>query len=83
MIATAGGHPPARKRLSPQQPHQPPGDKDPAQEHGEAVQAVEQLFPRGVALRDAKYDRSEDGEQEGGGEMRKGKGHGFFPIAIW
>jgi hypothetical protein len=70
------------QQLSSQYPHHPTGYEYPADEHGEAIQAIADLIAGRAALSDAKHDRGKDREKHSGSKVRKGEGHGFFPIAM-
>jgi hypothetical protein len=71
-----------KSTLSPDQPHDPSGDKYSADKHRKAVEKVVQLLFGCVLLRDAKYGRGEQRKHDRGGEVGQGDGHGFFPKAM-
>ena len=67
----------------PQRPHHPARHNQSAHEHGEAVEAVTNLFARNFALRDSENHRSKNREQQGGVEMGESEDQDFFPMAMW
>jgi hypothetical protein len=56
----------ARKSLAADDPHEPAGDEDASDEHGEAVGEVAELLFWSVLLRDAEDDRGEESEDDCG-----------------
>ena len=67
-----------------QKPHDPAGNEQASQGHGEAVSAIADHLIGGVALRNSKHNREKEREQRCRAEVRelKGQNHGFFPIAM-
>ncbi len=69
--------------LALEEPHDPAGDEDSADEPGEAVEAIVDHASGFVALRDAEDNGGADRKDESGGEVREVEVHCFFPMAMW
>ena len=72
--------------LSSQDPHRPARNDGPTQEHGKAIKAVADHFPRSFTVSDPEDDRSKRRENQGSTEMsqvnHEGSVYCFFPIAM-